>query len=66
MPALLYGMETWIKLSKAEIQQLEQIQDKALKMTFNLPIAISYVGLIIATEKRIGRIEQNKEQAIIH
>ena len=56
MPALLYGMETWIKLSKAEIQQLEKIQDKALKMIFNLPITTSYIGLVIATEKRIGRI----------
>ena len=66
MPALLYGMETWIKLSKAEILKLQKIQDKVLIMTFNLPIATSYVGLIVATEKRIGRIEQNKEQAIVH
>ena len=31
MPAFLYGMEAWKKLSKAEIQNVEKIQGKALK-----------------------------------
>ena len=31
MPAILYRMEAWKKLSKAEIQQLEKIQGKTLK-----------------------------------
>ena len=31
MPALLYGMEAWKKLSKVEIHQLKKIQGKGLK-----------------------------------
>ena len=50
MPALLYGMEAWKKLSKAEIQQLEKIQGKALKRIFSLPITTPYVGLILRQE----------------
>ena len=38
MPALLYEMEAWKKLSKAEIQNLEKIQGKALKRILSLPI----------------------------
>ena len=38
MLALLYGMEAWEKLSKAEIQHLEKISGKALKRIFSLPI----------------------------
>ena len=49
MPALLYGMEAWKKLSKAEIQNVEKIQGKALKRIFSLPITTSYIGLIIET-----------------
>ena len=49
MPALLYGMEAWEKLSKAEIQNIEKIQGKALKRIFSLPIATPYIGLIIKT-----------------
>ena len=49
MPALLYGMEAWKKLSKAEIQNLEKIQGKALKRIFSLPITTPYIGLIIET-----------------
>ena len=47
MPALLYKMESWNKLSKAEIQNLEKIQGKALQRIFNLPITTPYIGLII-------------------
>ena len=43
MPALLYGMEAWKKLSKAEIQNLEKIQGKALKRIFGLPITTPYI-----------------------
>ena len=49
MPALLYGMEAWKKLSKAEIQHLEKIQGKALKRIFSLPVTTPYIGLIIET-----------------
>ena len=48
MPALLYGMEVWKKLSQAVIQHLEKIQGKALKRIFSLPIT-SYIGIIIVT-----------------
>ena len=51
MPAVLYGMEAWKKLSKAEIQHLEKIQGKVLKWIFSLPIATPYIGLI--TETRV-------------
>ena len=49
MPALLYGMEAWKKLSKAEIQNIEKIQGKALKRIFSLPITTPYIGLVIET-----------------
>ena len=49
MPALLYGMEAWKKLSKAEIQIVEKIQGKALKRIFRLLITTPYIGLIIET-----------------
>ena len=56
MPGLLYGMEAWKKLSKAEIQYLEKIQGKAFKMMFNLPITTPYIGPII--EKTVWLAEQ--------
>ena len=37
------------KLSKAEIQNLEKVQGKALKRVFSLPITTPYIGLIIDT-----------------
>ena len=36
-------------LSKAEIQDLEKIQGKALKRIFNLPITTPYIGLTTET-----------------
>ena len=56
MPALLYGMEAWKKLSKAEIQHLEKIHGKALKKIFNLPITTPSIELIIETG--VWRTEQ--------
>ena len=49
MPALLYGMEAWKKLPKAEIEHLEKIQGKALKRIFNLPITTPYIGIVTET-----------------
>ena len=49
MPALLYGMEAWKTFSKAEIQQLEKSQGKALRKIFSLPITAPYIELIIET-----------------
>ena len=37
------------KLSKAEIQNLEKVQGRALKRIFSLPITTPYIGLIIET-----------------
>ena len=56
MPALLYGMEAWKKLLKAEIQNLEKIQGKALKRIFSLPITTPNIGVIIET--RVWPAEQ--------
>ena len=44
MPAFLYGMEAWKKLSKTEIQHLKKNQGKALKRIFNLQITTPYIG----------------------
>ena len=44
MPAFLYGMEAWKKLSKTEIQHLKKNQGKALKRIFNLQITTPYTG----------------------
>ena len=42
-------MESWKKLSKAEIQQLEKNQGKPLKRIFNLLVSTPYIQLIIET-----------------
>ena len=49
MTALLYAMGAWQKLSKAETQNLEAIQGKALKRMFSPPITTPYIVLIIET-----------------
>ena len=49
MPALLYGMEAWKKLSKAEIQHVCKIHGKALKKIFNVPITTPFIRLINET-----------------
>ena len=49
MPAVLYGKETWKKLSNVEKEHLEKIKGKALKMIFNLPITTPFIRLIIET-----------------
>ena len=49
MPALLYEMEAWKKLSKAEIQHLGKIQGKVLKRISSLPVTAPYIGPIIKT-----------------
>ena len=38
MLVLLYGMEAWKQLSKAQIQQPEKIQVKALKYKKGFPV----------------------------
>ena len=66
MPALLYGMEAWKKLSTVEIQHLEKIQGKALQRIFSLPITTPYIGLI--TETGVWPAEQriNYRPLILH
>ena len=49
MPALLYGLETWAKIDKDEMNEIEKIRGRALKRIFNLPIPTSYIGLIMTT-----------------
>ena len=41
--------EAWKKLSKAEIQNVEKIQGKALRRIFSLTIKTPYSGPIIET-----------------
>ena len=55
MAALLYEMETWKKLSKAKIRNLEQIQGKALKRISSLSITIPDIGLIIETREQSNK-----------
>ena len=49
MPALLHGLEAWRKIDKDEMNEIEKIQDRALKRIFNVPISTSYIGLIMET-----------------
>ena len=46
---MLYGLKTWGKIDKDEMNEIEKIQGKSLKQIFNLPISISYIGLIMET-----------------
>ena len=52
MQALLYRLETWGKIDKDEMNEIEMIQGIALKKIFNLPISTSYIGLIMETGTR--------------
>ena len=52
MPALLYG----IGLSKAKIQHLENIQGKALKMIFSLPIITRYNTMSLLSHEPIYHV----------
>ena len=47
MPALIYGLEAWGKIDKDEMNEIEKIQGRALKMIFNVPISALYIGLIM-------------------
>ena len=46
---MLYGLKTWGKIDKDEMNEIEKIQGKSLKQILNLPISISYIGLIMET-----------------
>ena len=41
MPALLYGLEAWGKIDKDEMNEIEKIQGRALKVIFNLSMSTS-------------------------
>ena len=47
MPALLYWLEAWGKIDKDEMNEIENIQGRALKRIFKLPISTLYIGLIM-------------------
>ena len=49
MPPLVYGLEAWRKIGKDEVNEIEKIQERALKRIFNLPMSTSYTGLIMET-----------------
>ena len=46
IPALLYNLEGWNKLSKSEVKKLEQIQSKALVQLLEIPRSTPYIGLM--------------------
>ena len=48
MPKLLYRLEEWWKIGKAEMNEIGKIQERALKKTF-WSISTSYIGLIMET-----------------
>ena len=49
IPALLYGLEAWGKIDKNARNEMEEIQRRALKRIFNVPISTSYIDLIMET-----------------
>ena len=49
IPALLYGLEAWGKIDKNAMNEMEEIQGRALKRIFNVPISTSYIDLIMET-----------------
>ena len=49
MSALLYGLETWRKIDKDEMNEIEKIQKRVLKRIFKLSISTSYIGSILET-----------------
>ena len=49
MPALLYGLEAWRTIDKDEMNEIEKIQGRALKVIFNLSMSTSYLCLIMET-----------------
>ena len=56
VPAVLYNLEGWNKLSKSEMKKLESIQHKALCSLLHLPKSTPYLGLI--SELGIWRMEE--------
>ena len=56
IPSLLYGLETWHKLTRKEVKNLETIQRKALCQLLELPRSTPYIGLL--SELGMWRIEE--------
>ena len=54
MPAFVYGLETWGKIDKDEMNEIEKIQGRALKRVFNLSISTRCIGLIMETDSWSG------------
>ena len=46
VPSVLYNLEGWNQISKAEIKKLESIQHKALCSLLHLPKSTPYLGLL--------------------
>ena len=49
MPALLNWLEAWGKIDEDEMNEIENIQGRALKRILKLPISTSYTRLIMET-----------------
>ena len=56
LPGVLYNLEGWNDLTKAEIKQLESIQHQALCSLLHLPKTTPYLGLL--SELGMWRMEE--------
>ena len=49
MTALTYEIESWANIRSVEMREIEKKQGKALKRIFQLPVSITYTGIIMET-----------------
>ena len=49
MSALLYGLEAWRKIHNDQVNEIEKVQERALKRIFRLLITTSNIGIIMGT-----------------
>ena len=47
MPALLFELEAWGKMDKNEMNEMKEVNRKALQRILNLPISTSYISLTL-------------------
>ena len=47
IPKLLFNAESWINLSKMNIQELEKIQSNSLKLLLRIPYSTPAIGLLL-------------------
>ena len=47
LPAILHRFEAWRKISKSEMQAIEEIQNQSLKKILQLPVTTPSTGLLM-------------------